>query len=50
MKSRSCAAALSGTVREILGTARSVGCTVDGVSPQDLIDKVLIITYLVAKM
>ena len=31
---------LKGTVREILGTAFSVGCTVDGVSPQDISEKV----------
>ena len=29
-----------GTVKEILGTANSVGCTVDGQSPQDLIEKI----------
>jgi len=31
---------LSGTIKEILGTAQSVGCTVDGVNPHDIIDKV----------
>jgi hypothetical protein len=29
-----------GTVKEILGTASSVGCTVDGVHPHDIIDKI----------
>lgn len=31
---------LSGTVREILGTAQSVGCTVDGRPPHDIIDDI----------
>merc|ERR1712149_136519 len=35
MRSRSLAREFSGTVREILGTARSVGCTVDGRTPED---------------
>ena len=34
------AAALSGTVKEILGTAQSVGCNVDGVNPHEIILKV----------
>merc|ERR1712029_1061444 len=29
---------LSGVVKEILGTAQSVGCTVDGMDPHDVID------------
>ncbi|KAI8517719.1 60S ribosomal protein L12 [Branchiostoma belcheri] len=29
-----------GTVKEILGTAQSVGCTVDGLPPHDVIDKI----------
>ena len=29
-----------GTVKEILGTAQSVGCTVDGMHPHDVIDKI----------
>ncbi|KAH6914190.1 ribosomal protein L11 [Coprinopsis sp. MPI-PUGE-AT-0042] len=33
MKSKSLAKELSGTVKEILGTAQSVGCTVDGQPP-----------------
>lgn len=31
---------LSGTVKEVLGTAQSVGCTVDGKNPHDVIDEV----------
>ena len=31
---------MRGTVREILGTCFSVGCTVDGQSPQDVSEKV----------
>lgn len=31
---------LSGTVKEVLGTAQSVGCTIDGKLPHDLIDEV----------
>lgn len=34
MRPRSMAKELSGTVKEVLGTARSVGCTVDGKPPQ----------------
>lgn len=40
MKPRSMAKALSGTVKEVLGTAQSVGCTVDGLHPHDVIEKV----------
>ena len=29
---------LAGVVKEILGTAQSVGCTVDGQDPHDIID------------
>merc|ERR1712224_1089100 len=36
MRSRSLAREFSGTVREILGTARSVGCTIDGKTPEEL--------------
>ena len=39
MRPRSMSREMSGTVREILGTCQSVGCTVDGESPHDLIDK-----------
>ncbi|MBZ3876150.1 60S ribosomal protein L12 [Sciurus carolinensis] len=31
---------LSGTIKEILGTAQSVGCNVDGCHPHDVIDDV----------
>ena len=40
MRPRSMARKLDGTVKEILGTANSVGCTIDGSSPQDLIQKI----------
>ena len=40
MRPRSMAATLAGTVKEILGTAQSVGCNVDGVNPHDIIMKV----------
>eukprot|EP00057_Strongylocentrotus_purpuratus_P025059 XP_011679533.1 PREDICTED: 60S ribosomal protein L12 [Strongylocentrotus purpuratus] len=33
MRERSMARELKGTVKEVLGTAQSVGCTVDGVKP-----------------
>ena len=36
MRPRSMAKELSGTVKEILGTAFSVGCTVDGQDPMDV--------------
>merc|ERR1711896_70099 len=39
MRPRSGARDLTGTVREILGTAQSVGCTVDGSDPHDLIEQ-----------
>uniref|UniRef100_A0A1I8JS00 Large ribosomal subunit protein uL11 n=1 Tax=Macrostomum lignano TaxID=282301 RepID=A0A1I8JS00_9PLAT len=40
MRPRSMAKTMAGTVKEILGTAQSVGCTVDGSNPHDIIDKV----------
>merc|ERR1711978_481458 len=40
MRPRSGARDLSGTIREILGTAQSVGCTVDGSEPHDLIEQI----------
>ena len=40
MRSRSMAKSLQGTVLEILGTAFSVGCQVDGRSPKDVSDDV----------
>ena len=36
MRFKSLAKDLAGTVREILGTAYSVGCQVDGRSPKDV--------------
>ena len=36
MRSRSLARKLAGTVCEILGTCRSMGCTVDGMAPADV--------------
>jgi len=40
MRSRSQARELSGTVKEILGTALSIGCTVDGSSPREITEKI----------
>lgn len=40
MRPRSMARHLSGTVKEILGTCQSVGCTVDGSHPHDKIDEI----------
>ncbi len=40
MRARSMAKDFKGTVKEILGTAVSVGCTVDGESPKDLQQKI----------
>ncbi|GFW97308.1 60S ribosomal protein L12 [Trichonephila clavipes] len=40
MRSRSCAKHLSGTVKEILGTCSSVGCTIDNSHPQDIIKQI----------
>ncbi|GAB6032740.1 60S ribosomal protein L12 [Chamberlinius hualienensis] len=40
MRPRSMARKLEGTVKEILGTCQSVGCTIDGSHPHDVIDKV----------
>ncbi|UYV61395.1 RPL12 [Cordylochernes scorpioides] len=40
MRPRSMARNLDGTVKEILGTAQSVGCTVDSMPPHDLIEKI----------
>lgn len=31
---------LSGTVKEVLGTCQSVGCTIDSKNPHDLIDEI----------
>ncbi len=40
MRPRSMAKALEGTAKEILGTCQSVGCTVEGQHPHDIIDKI----------
>jgi large subunit ribosomal protein L12e len=40
MRAKSFAKTLEGSVKEILGTAFSVGCTVDGMSPKDVSDKI----------
>lgn len=39
-KDRSMARRFEGTVCEIMGTARSIGCLIDGLAPQDMIDRV----------
>ena len=40
MRFKSLAKELSGTVKEVLGTAYSVGCQVDGRSPKDISDDI----------
>jgi len=40
MRPRSLAKKFEGTILEILGTAQSVGCTVEGEDPHDLIDQI----------
>ncbi len=40
MSKKSLAKNLAGTVKEILGTAQSVGCTVDGKPPHDVIEAI----------
>ncbi|CAH2106028.1 unnamed protein product [Euphydryas editha] len=40
MRPRSMARYLSGTVKEILETAQSVGCTIDGRPPHDIINDI----------
>jgi large subunit ribosomal protein L12e len=40
MRSKSLAKDLAGGVKEILGTAQSVGCTIDGKPPHDVIDAI----------
>ena len=40
MKTKSLAKELSGCVKEILGTCRSVACRVDGQPAQDIIDQI----------
>merc|ERR1712200_91721 len=40
MRPRSMAREVSGVMKEILGTAQSVGCTIDGMDPHDVIDQI----------
>ena len=40
MRPRSMSKDLAGVMKEILGTAQSVGCTVDGQEPHDVIDQI----------
>merc|ERR1712044_56661 len=40
MRPRSMARTLAGTCKEILGTAQSVGCTIDRMHPHDVIEKI----------
>merc|ERR1712216_769713 len=40
MRPRSLSKKFSGTILEILGTAQSVGCTIEGEDPHDLIDQI----------
>merc|ERR1712202_88309 len=40
MRPRSMARLFSGTVREMLGTAQSIGCTVDNQPPHDIIEQI----------
>jgi len=37
---RSMSVKMAGTVKEVLGTAQSVGCTVDGQAPHDIIEAI----------
>lgn len=39
-RERSLAKHMRGTVKEVLGTAQSVGCTVDGQPPHSIIDQI----------
>jgi len=40
MRARSLARRMVGTVKEILGTAQSVGCTIEGKNPHDIIEEI----------
>ena len=40
MRSKSLAKDLAGGAKEILGTAQSIGCTIDGRPPHDIIDDI----------
>ena len=47
LRSRSMARTLTGTAKEVLGTAQSVGCTIDGMHPHDVIEKIDAKEYVV---
>lgn len=40
LEEKSMAKTFAGTVKSVLGTCNSIGCTVDGQSPKDLIEKI----------
>lgn len=40
LRSKSLAKELAGTVKEVLGTAQSVGCTIDGKPAHDVIEAI----------
>merc|ERR1739843_7840 len=40
MRPRSMAKDMAGTVKEILGTARAIGCTIDGQEPEDVTEQI----------
>lgn len=40
LRYKSLAKDLSGTVKEVLGTAQSVGCTIEGKPPHDIIEAI----------
>merc|ERR1711865_224907 len=40
MRERSMAKEMAGTVKEILGTARAIGCTIDGRDPEEWVDEI----------
>jgi len=40
MRSRSFAKTLAGTVKEILGTAHSIGCTINNEHPQEIMEQI----------
>ena len=40
LKPKSLVKELSGTVNEVLGTAQSIGCTINGQAPHDIIDQI----------
>ena len=40
MRPRSMARHMKGTVKEILGSAQSIGCTIEGKHPHDIIEEI----------